>query len=859
MVAQAQTASSILAKLTKVMVCTLMYHKDGPPTTEMTLKPPPPPKTKPGTYTTFPSIPRPPKPPTPHAIPLNHIKYRATIHGGLAKVTLLQNYTNPENEPINLHYQFPISSTLVFHSFKAHYKDTVIVGKVKEKKQAKKEFQENLDKGNTVAYADIFEHARDVMQLKLGNFPAKETIVIELAYIMRLDVFEYSRWSFRIPSTLTPRYLSQDVKSLPDFKQAVKKYPTYWKFTTEKAYDWQIDVKVDWPGELAKVESLTHADVVDIKRSGLGSAEVKFKKGKPQYPDKDFELILTDKDSFGTRAEVARFPGELKDPELPRFGAMIQFIPDFYQWAMTPLQGTKVLDKVKLKKREVEFLMSTTEAEFVFILDRSGSMSGRRIQNAKNALISFLESIPENSKFNVVSFGSSHSLLYPEAVQKTKEVIKDAEQKISKFKADMGGTEMYRAFQAATSLERTGNNQRIIFMLTDGNIGRQEIFLKKVERDCFFSRARLFMIGIGNGVSTYLIEKAAEVGNGKSLLISDNKDPTERILTLLKESLTPSITDFMISFDTKYMFGIAPIPQGSAHVIKGEPFMIYILFKHSLEKTKERATKVSLSYYDSADRVRKRKEFEIRLDRAVESDVPFRMFAKEFTEDELRDFQNSYIDQGLVAKEEKREEFAKEMGTRLGVGYQVVVPKYTAFICVIDEGKGKAEKDVEVPNLESADHGGRSGVRKGKPRPKGLTTFAAGGAMATAMATGVVNTAAVDGLPPPPPPMPKPMAAPQPGPPGKPVKAESARGKPRPKSAAVDETKDTKPKADTEKSAKPPSTGNGKPVTTKDDTKAKNEMDKEPQGGKGKKWSRALTTRFVLLVLFGWLYRQNLD
>ena len=56
------------------------------------------------------------------------------------------------------------------------------------------------------------------------------------------------------------------------------------------------------------------------------------------------------------------------------------------------------------------------KAEFVFIVDRSGSMDGDRIDAAKEALLLLLKSLPVGCSFNVVSFGSSHQLLFPEGI-----------------------------------------------------------------------------------------------------------------------------------------------------------------------------------------------------------------------------------------------------------------------------------------------------------------------------------------------------------------------------------------------------------------------------------------------------------
>lgn len=75
--------------------------------------------------------------------------------------------------------------------------------------------------------------------------------------------------------------------------------------------------------------------------------------------------------------------------------------------------------------------------ELVVIIDRSGSMSGSRIECVKETLHLILHSLPAGCYFNFVSFGSSFSKLWPSSRVYSEATLQEAENYVNTMKADM--------------------------------------------------------------------------------------------------------------------------------------------------------------------------------------------------------------------------------------------------------------------------------------------------------------------------------------------------------------------------------------------------------------------------------------
>jgi hypothetical protein len=80
---------------------------------------------------------------------------------------------------------------------------------------------------------------------------------------------------------------------------------------------------------------------------------------------------------------------------------MVSFVPTF-----EPPQPQEEAEVLVDEEPESTTLMNGEDFFYIFIVDRSGSMSGRRMEVTKDAMKLFIQSLPPNCKFQIISFGT---------------------------------------------------------------------------------------------------------------------------------------------------------------------------------------------------------------------------------------------------------------------------------------------------------------------------------------------------------------------------------------------------------------------------------------------------------------------
>ena len=119
-----------------------------------------------------------------------------------------------------------------------------------------------------------------------------------------------------------------------------------------------------------------------------------------------------------------------------------------------------------------------------------------------------------------------------------------------------------------------------IFLLTDGGVSNTEGVITMVGLNNKYSR--IHTIGIGNGASQSLILGCAKSGRGSHVFINDSEDPSEKIIQLLSDSLSPAINKISLKFDKSIVESIIPNPESMPFVLKNEIVNFYVTFKGQL-------------------------------------------------------------------------------------------------------------------------------------------------------------------------------------------------------------------------------------------------------------------------------------
>ncbi|XP_008412946.1 von Willebrand factor A domain-containing protein 5B1 [Poecilia reticulata] len=211
--------------------------------------------------------------------------------------------------------------------------------------------------------------------------------------------------------------------------------------------------------------------------------------------------------------------------------------------------------------------------EFIFLIDRSGSMSGLNIHRVKDAMVVILKSLVPGCLFNIVGFGSMFKSLFTTSQNYEEEALAQACDYVRKMRADMGGTNMLAPLTWIVRQPTFSGHPRLLFLLTDGAVSNtgKVIELVRSHARCI----RCFTFGIGQNACRRLVQGLAAVSKGTAEFLADGERLQPKMIKSLKKTMSPVLSDISIEWLFPETKEVLLSPVGNTFLFPGDSLIGY--------------------------------------------------------------------------------------------------------------------------------------------------------------------------------------------------------------------------------------------------------------------------------------------
>jgi Ca-activated chloride channel family protein len=487
-------------------------------------------------------------------LPLKHTDVTIQVTGLIATVQVEQVFTNPHQERIEAVYVFPLPSDASVNDMAMKIGDRRIRSLVKEREEARHIYR---DAKHTGRRATLLEQERpNIFTTSVANIGPGEEISIQIRYLQRLP---YDDGGFRLsfPMVVGPRYIpgqptgkqaggwAPDTTEVPDASRITPPVP---RPETRPGYDISVRVDLDAGLPIHRLSSPSHQ--ITFAQTSATGYHIELARIN-EIPNKDFVLEY-------------KLAG--KQPQASVVSSRGQDESAYFLLMIVPPIDTAVSD---IRPKEA-----------IFIIDTSGSMSGPKIAQAKNALRAFVHGLNPHDSFNIIRFGSDFSYLSKESLPFTEESVERADEYIDRLDA-AGGTEMLAPLRHALELPRDPRRLPIIIFLTDGQVGNEAQILKEVQEH--LGPARIFTFGVDTAPNDYLLRKLAELGRGTFEFVLPTQNLEEVVARFQNRIASPLLTNVKVGWSGLDVEDVYPTPIPD--LFAAQPLVLYGKVRKPMNKT----------------------------------------------------------------------------------------------------------------------------------------------------------------------------------------------------------------------------------------------------------------------------------
>lgn len=202
--------------------------------------------------------------------------------------------------------------------------------------------------------------------------------------------------------------------------------------------------------------------------------------------------------------------------------------------------------------------------DLTLVVDVSGSMSGPKLEQAKAAMLQVLGTLSGRDRFRLISFSSGVRSFRDGYTTADQASLESARNWTTALVAD-GGTNIEGALREAlrrdrNDRDRNGNLDLLVF-LTDGvpSVGetQPERLAAMASQDA--SGTRVFTVGIGMDVNTYLLERLAQDGRGSADFVPPTGNVEQAVGSLARKLRAPALVDLHVVSSPARIVSLEPV------------------------------------------------------------------------------------------------------------------------------------------------------------------------------------------------------------------------------------------------------------------------------------------------------------
>ncbi|MFO0922856.1 MAG: VIT domain-containing protein [Pirellulales bacterium] len=437
-------------------------------------------------------LPRPiPRPPVPEpSIPLLYrvksVEIDAKIVQSVVRVQMSQTFVNEGSQTVEARCIMPVPYDAVVDGITFMVDGKEIEGKILPVDEARRVYQSYVRKSQDPALVQWI--GSGLLQTQVFPIPpgAERTVSISYNHVLR-KTNRMVEWFAPLKAA---GYSSHPIEKL------------------------SIQVYIEDTQKLGNIYSPTHT--IDVKRSSDHSATVRYSTVS-QVPMTDFRLIASSTDS----PLVADFLGYAPDRNEAGYFLLLLH-PDF------------------------EAQADQTPKDIVLVLDKSGSMRGKKIDQARQALLYILNHLPKHDRIGIVVYDSQITTFREDLIDASDTAMLESAKSFVNTLSASGSTNIDQALDTALKMVSKSDRPAYIVHLSDGipTVGeRDERQIVAHATKANRNRSRIFNFGVGHDVNSKLMNRLSAECFGQTFFVAPDEDIEASVSGLYDRLGQPALSD----------------------------------------------------------------------------------------------------------------------------------------------------------------------------------------------------------------------------------------------------------------------------------------------------------------------------